>query len=231
MKEADRELFDIDTSVMYIIGLSEVLYDFQLLLQLQRCFEEKGYKVAVFTDKEVGENIENVYSLYEYLDPEISVEKLVIANHFMKEVEVNNTYDLFLVGIQKGAVSFGREILEDLGLTVYSMSRIVHPDCVMLQIFWGDYQENDIDKMAMETEQMIGETIDFFHIQNCTVDMNLSLAENEIVPFRIEKELVQSIRNNLEDDRVFLLDSKSEIDELTEAVIIKLQSYAEIERM
>lgn len=35
MKEVNRELFDIDTSIVYVIGLSEVLYNFQLLFDLK----------------------------------------------------------------------------------------------------------------------------------------------------------------------------------------------------
>ena len=33
MEENKKELFDIDTSVMYILGISEALFDFQLLVQ------------------------------------------------------------------------------------------------------------------------------------------------------------------------------------------------------
>ena len=32
MKEVNRELFDIDTSRVYVIGLSEVLYNFNCYL-------------------------------------------------------------------------------------------------------------------------------------------------------------------------------------------------------
>ena len=36
MEENKKELFDIDTSVMYILGISEALFDFQLLVQIKR---------------------------------------------------------------------------------------------------------------------------------------------------------------------------------------------------
>ena len=231
MKEVNRELFDIDTSIVYVIGLSEVLYNFQLLFDLKNCFEEKGYKAALFTDTLTKDEMDDVYSLHEYLDPEISSEKLVIANRYMKEIEITHNYDLFLVGIEKGTVSFGREILEDMGLTVYSISRILHLDCVVLQIFWGDYEKEDIKKIEQETEQILGEEIDFINIRNKAVDLNESLKKNEIISFEIEKKLVDSTMRGLKNECIFALDSQNEIERLTEAIITRLQNYVEIERV
>ena len=205
MEENKKELFDIDTSVMYILGISEALFDFQLLVQIKACFERKQYSVAIVTDMEMEEEKEDIYSVYDY--------------------------DLFLVGMKKGSVSFGREIPEDLGLSVYGISRILHPDCVLLQVFWGDYQETDLHNMGKETEQIIGEEIDFFCIQNNTVDMYSSLNQHKIISSEIENTVVESTIDGLENSYIFSLNSEKEIERLTEAAIEKLQSYAEIERM
>ena len=35
MKEVNRELFDIDTSIVYVIGLSEVLYGRYITLKIK----------------------------------------------------------------------------------------------------------------------------------------------------------------------------------------------------
>lgn len=107
MEENKKELFDIDTSVMYILGISEALFDFQLLVQIKACFERKQYSVAIVTDMEMEEEKEDIYSVYDYFSPELSSENLIKANHYIKEIELNKEYDLFLVGMKKGSVSFG----------------------------------------------------------------------------------------------------------------------------
>ena len=231
MEENKKELFDIDTSVMYILGISEALFDFQLLVQIKACFERKQYSGAIVTDMEMKEEKEDIYSVYDYFSPELSSENLIKANHYIKEIELNKEYDLFLVGMKEGSVSFGREIPEDLGLSVYGISRILHPDCVLLQVFWGDYQETDLHNMGKETEQIIGEEIDFFCIQNNTVDMYSSLNQHKIISSEIENTVVESTIDGLENSYIFSLNSEKEIERLTEAAIEKLQSYAEIERM
>ena len=70
---------------------------------------------------EMEEEKEDIYSVYDYFSPELSSENLIKANHYIKEIELNKEYDLFLVGMKKGSVSFGREIPEDLGLSVYGI--------------------------------------------------------------------------------------------------------------
>lgn len=177
------------------------------------------------------EEKEDIYSVYDYFSPELSSENLIKANHYIKEIELNKEYDLFLVGMKEGSVSFRREIPEDLGLSVYGISRILHPDCVLLQVFWGDYQETDLHNMGKETEQIIGEEIDFFCIQNNTVDMYSSLNQHKIISSEIENTVVESTIDGLENSYIFSLNSEKEIERLTEAAIEKLQSYAEIERM
>lgn len=102
MEENKKELFDIDTSVMYILGISESLFDFQLLVQIKACFERKQYSVAIVTDMEMEEEKEDIYSVYDYFSPELSSENLIKANHYIKEIELNKEYDLFLVGMKKG---------------------------------------------------------------------------------------------------------------------------------
>ena len=66
--------------------------------------------MAIVTDMEMKEEKEDIYSVYDYFSPELSSENLIKANHYIKEIELNKEYDLFLVGMKEGSVSFGREI-------------------------------------------------------------------------------------------------------------------------
>lgn len=231
MTEKSKELFDIDTPIMYVIGISEVLYDFQLLIQVKQCLENKQYKVAIVTDQELKEHYDNVYSLYDFFSDGLSVEKLIEANHFIKQIEMSKPYDLLIIGIEKGTVSFGREIPENLGISVYGISQIVPPDCVLLQIFWGDYKKDDFEKLGYETERLIGEKIDFFNIKNYYVDINLSSSNHRIIPVLLESSVINSTTKELDLKNVFALNCQEEIEKLCNAAIETLHSYAEIERM
>ena len=175
---------------MYILGISEALFDFSVIsTNKKRALKRKHIAWRLFTDMEngkEGERKDYLIVCMTIFSPELSSENLIKANHYIKEIELNKEYDLFLVGMKKGSVSFGREIPEDLGLSVYGISRILHPDCVLLQVFWGDYQETDLHNMGKETEQIIGEEIDFFCIQNNTVDMYSSLNQHKIISSEIE---------------------------------------------
>lgn len=47
MEENKKELFDIDTSVMYILGISEALFDFQLLVQIKSTVYKGLHRVGI----------------------------------------------------------------------------------------------------------------------------------------------------------------------------------------
>ena len=46
-----------------------------------------------------------------------------------------------------------------------------------------------LKKIEQETEQILGEEIDFINIRNKAVDLNESLKKNEIISFEIEKKI------------------------------------------
>ena len=87
---------------MYILGISEALFDFQLLVQIKACFERKQYSVAIVTDMEMEEEKEDIYSVYDYFSPELSSENLIKANHYIKEIELNK--DVYKRQIWRGRV-------------------------------------------------------------------------------------------------------------------------------
>lgn len=231
----EREIFDVDVPILYVLSLSEKLSSVEQLLIIQSTFADKGYNVAVFSDaKEVGV-FENCYWLSMFCEQDNKkinqIDRIVSANHYIKHIEIEQNYDLFVIGIMGGTVILNRKVVEDFGVNTYNVSRAVKPDCVMLNIFYGEYEMGDLKDIVIETEGIIGCEIDYINIENVEINLDDTEYYHCICTIKVDSSLIKEKIEKLDNCKLYCLSYKNEVNRLIDSVIDKLGEYAEIIRM
>lgn len=231
-KKNMNEMFDIDTPVVDILSLSTELNSVEQWLNIRNCFRKAGYKVALLSDIQELEVLEDCYwisMLAESNNIKLSQgERIIATNHYIKQVEMDNNYDLFLIGNSKGTSTYGRKILEDLGINTYSISKSATPDYVILNIFFGYYDQCVMEELGRETESIIGCDIDFFNLTDKVVNIDKSESCHKICTFNVGRELALDKARSLPFDKAGCLLYDSEIKRLVNLIIKKLQGYTDI---
>ena len=235
IKYNQNELYDIDLPVLYILGLSEEINSVEQLAEIRNSFAESGYRTALVSDSKDIAAFGDCYCLPMFsgeCEPGLDQRaKTIQANHYLKDLEVKGNYELLIIGIMKGTGSYGRKIIEDFGIHAYCLSKAARPDCVLLNVFYGTYDQEILDQIGRSTANIIESDIDFYNIVNEIVDVSESEYQHKVCTRKIDSQLVENRVENMEEGKVFYLVKKDQIKTFTDAVTEKLAEYAEIIKM
>ena len=231
----NKEIFDIDTPVLFVLGLSKSINSLKQLLDLKKQFMEEGYKVALCSDEKEAQIFEGAYWLNMLSETESKgrnqVDKIILLNHYLKQIEVNENFDLIIIGILKGTTSFGRKIVEDFGVNAYSVSKAVRPDCTVLNVFYGNYGRDSLEILGEETANVIGSSIDFYNIVNKVIKLEDSESQHQICTLEVDDSLVLDKIKELNMNNIYCSSQKNELKKLANSIIEKLESYVEVTRL
>ena len=163
--EAHKFIYDKDIPVVYVVGISKKINSVEQLIKMKKQFEERQYKINLFSDAPETALFDDSYYLSMMKNGhKSSGERSIEVNHFIKQKEVVENPDLIIIGLMNGAISLGNDIIEDFGIDVYSTAQVVRPDCVILNLFYGEYQPEMLEELGKELQRLIGEEIDFCNI-------------------------------------------------------------------
>lgn len=234
-KQLKKEIYDIDTPVVYVAGLSEEVNSVRQLVELKEAFEKRGYRIAIFSEAKEIEIFKDGYWLWmmsnEYKTEVSQVDKIFLANQYVKKIELEAQYDLLLIGVMKGTVVWNRKIVEDFGMNAYSISRAVKSDSILLNIFWGSYNAEALQNIGKEVSKIIGDDVDFYNISNKIISYEESEINHKICTLTVDKNLAMQKVIDLENENVYCLLDTIELERLVDDIIVKLSEYAEITRM
>lgn len=222
-------IYDIDVPVVYVVGVSKKINSTEQLIKIKRQFEERQYKVILFSDSPEISLFDGGYYLSMMKNGQKSPrDRSVEINHFIKQKEVMENPDLIIIGLMNGAISLGNDIIEDFGIDVYSTAQVVRPDCVILNLFYGEYQPEMLEELGKELQRIIGEEVDFYNITDQVMDSKESDMIKEVCTFKVEQQKVQNVLDKLSKSEAFYLQKEGEYKRLSKAVIDRLSEYAEV---
>ena len=206
-----NEKFDIDIPVVYVTGIVSEINCLRESIELQRSFQKQGYKVGMISNsKEVESQKDSFYCYFE----EYNVENIVKINHFVKQIENTNHYDLLFVVLMSGAGILGRKVIEDFGLEVYSWRRAVPFDCIVLNVFYGNYTEESLAILGNSVQDVLGSKVDFYNIVDQMLDLDESEKNNSVHTWPVDRESLQN--------SIFLL--KSNVNFLLQNILLMICS-------
>ena len=223
-----KEIFDIDIPVVYVTGIVSEINCLRESIELQRSFQKQGYKVGMISNsKEVESQKDSFYCYFE----EYNVENIVKINHFVKQIENTNHYDLLFVVLMSGAGILGRKVIEDFGLEVYSWRRAVPFDCIVLNVFYGNYTEESLAILGNSVQDVLGSKVDFYNIVDQMLDLDESEKNNSVHTWPVDRESLQNSIFLLKSNETYAMKLDGEIERLRDGIKEKLGEYGEAERL
>jgi len=178
----ERGLFDINTPVIGIVGISENTNKFSLQIEIKSHLEDMGYKVALVGSRAYCEFLGFNSFPYFMSDNSISeAEKIYFFNRYIKTIELVEKPDIIIIGVPGGIIPFNQKVNNNFGITAFEIFQSVTPDFSVVSIFHEMYTSEYFEKMFNNIKYRFGFEIDVFNLANKQIDwaeMNVLKPDN-----------------------------------------------------
>lgn len=231
---SDEMMYKIYTPIILVAGTYERTNKFELQLELRTIMKNMGYRVSQIGSRHYCELLGfNSFPAFMYSGSITEDKKVILFNHYIKNIEINENPDVIIIGLPGGTSPITNILNNKFGILAYEVSQAVTPDAVVLSLLYNQYKPDFTKKMSEVYKYKFGYSIDCFNISNSF--LNISNSENQGVnefittdcKFINDKKQVYSTTDfpvyNILDSN----DSKSMVDFL----INRLSGYAQNETM
>lgn len=227
-----RVCYDINTPVIFILGITENTDKFEVQAALREQLIKKGYIVSsVSTRKDSA-----ILGMHPFPDFMFNVcinetDKILSYNHFVKQIEWNENPEVIIIGIPGGVLPLSKTEPNYFGITAFEISSSLKCDCAVLSSPYFDYSKdlNYFSKISNSISEKLGFTIDYHHIAARTYNRSNGLPLDETFSWLtldeafIDKKIKFYDRNN-----VYNLLNLSEIKKLTDSIINQLSKEPKV---
>lgn len=229
VKRTKNTIFDIDTPVILITGMVGKITTVEQIIGIKECIEKKGYTTLVVSDYKEIEEYENGYWFDTAVKEELSIEqKMITYNHYVKELEIKYNPEVILIGISKGTSTLDRNFVEDFGIMVYGLTKVIPSDCIILNVLYGEYEKSIFAILNEEIRGVVNGEIDFFNIVNKVVDEDDSNMRKKVSLISVREEMLHEKIKELDLSNVHETITEKGVDKLVDSVINRLSEYAEV---
>lgn len=225
----DRTIYEINTPIILVIGLSRELNRFSQLLAMKKELEKQKYNVILLSDYSEKKEDTRICQIPTISKSNSLIDSAININHYAKQLEMTIPVDVFLVGICSGISCFGKNIIEDFGVSAFVVSRVLPPDCIVLNSFYSEIGEDVISRISEDVESFLGEKIDVINIFPLTIDLNRSQYEGKIVGINMEIDEIRKIVNSWDSRGIVFSTGYNEVNIVVEKCCNILKTYSEIE--
>lgn len=222
-------LYEIDTPIILVIGLSKELNDFSQLQAMKQKLEEKGYATLIMSDYSDSFDDEMTVGRLFLTPSEAIIETAISMNHYAKHLEITEKVDVFVVGVSTGVSCFGKNIVEDFGISAYVISKALPPDCIVLNSFYSEFGETAITEISTDIESFLGENIDVLNIFPRTIDFARSESEGKIISVNMNVAKIKKAVQSWSTENFCFSEKSEDVDEAVEKCCEILKTYSEIE--
>ena len=228
------QLFEINTPVILVIGLSENTNKFEIELSITEKFIHDNYKVSLIASRQRCEFL-GAHSFPSFMFDIINDnDKIIYFNHLIKGIEMAEDPDVIVVGLPGGALPINKDFPNGFGILTYLVSQALKPDYVIMSSLYMDYLGNSFTDYYNSINCMInrkfGFEIDYHNIANSIIVWNESNEAKELEYMRIDSSFLDKKFEKIYQNQNFsnILNSNS-LDKLYESIIEKLSDYSKIE--
>lgn len=229
IRSITSKLMDIQAPVLFIGSLAENCNKFEIQLALRKALIKDGYRIGQIGTKNYCE-LFGFHSFPEFMFSKeyTEVEKVLLFNKYVYDIEENEHPDLILIGLPGSLVAFSNTIHNKFGIISYLISQALNPDFVIISTLFDYYEPVFFEKVSKSIRYKLGYEIDCFNISNCVmdfyenegfqtekfIDIDIQTVENTVMNIRKSTDSkVINIYNH--DDLMFI--SKYIIDQLSDS--------------
>ena len=225
------KLHKINTPVIFVTGSYERTQKFEIQLSLRDAFNSLGYNVSQVGSRNYCELI-GFHSFPEFMyKSSIADEKKIFAfNHYLKELEIEESPDVLIVGIPGGVMRLNDSFTGRFGIMAYEVSQAVTPDVAVFSTLYEDVQPDYFEKVSMSIKYKLGFDISCYNLSNVKFDWDVakdsekesyllldsSFIQKRIPKFNMLKTPVFNILNDRDKGNMasFLIDTLSYFGEV-----------------
>jgi peptide maturation system protein (TIGR04066 family) len=167
-----KEIVDINTPVVFILGLSQRTQKFEIQLSIREELIKSGYKVGQIGTK----NHCDLFGFSSFpkfmFDESINEsEKVLMFNRLVKRLELKEKPDIIIIGIPGGILPINKYFTNGFGILAYLISQAVKPDITVFTTLYKNYYLKHFEDINNLCIYRFGFSIDCFNLSNAELDI------------------------------------------------------------
>jgi len=232
--DADIEAFGlckIHTPVVYVLGVGENTHKFEIQLSLREKLTCMGYKVSQIGSRNYCELL-GFHSFPSFmLDCHITeTAKVILFNHFIRKIEMDESPDIIIVGIPGGIMAFNDTLTNRFGILAYEVSQAVEPDAAVFSLLYDDFKPIYFTQLATSLKHRLACDVSCYNISDIRFDWAKASTNGSMHYITVDSRLVDQKKENFRclDIPVYNILNCSDADNMAECIVNKLSYYNEV---
>jgi len=226
IKDDRKVYYDINTPVIFILGITENTDKFEVQVGLREQLIKKGYVVSSVSTRS-DSTILGMHDFPNFMfDVCISeTDKILSYNHFVKKIEWDENPEVIIIGIPGGVFPISKIKPNYFGITAFEISSALTCDYAVLCSSYLDYSKdlNYFSKISNGISEKLGFIIDYHHIAARTYDKLLELPIDVSSSWlTLDESFIERKVRSYNINNVYNLRSYSAIERLADSIIEKL---------
>lgn len=231
--QIDHEyIYDISVPIMGVFGTAERSSKFNIQLALRQRLIDQGYKVSQIGTKHYSELL-GFHSFPKFMwNSNISESnKIMLFNHFIKKIEVEEKPDIILIGVPGGLMTYNNNYTNRFGILAFEVCNAIQFDSVVVSTLYNDYNENYFAAMKQTLKYRLGIEIDAFNIAPLKGDFEVLDNMNRFDYITLSSDFVDNKIKAYGNTnfKIFNILNDENSDELVNYLIDKLAGYSDIQ--
>lgn len=220
LNPAKKQVYEIDTPVIFILGVAEKTDKFYVQVALRECFKNKGYRVSSISSRSDSDLL-NMHPIPPCMfgNSISEVEKVLTFKSFLKQLEIKELPDIIIVGIPGGVMPYDRNRHNNYGILAYELSMAVGCDCAVLCSFYNDYNSEYFEQISETVNNRLGSNVKYHHIAPFFNGPYQAHLPGEFDLFSLDSQFVEERIKKYNNQSVYNLRSSEEIERLTNSII------------
>ncbi|RCX12216.1 peptide maturation system protein (TIGR04066 family) [Anaerobacterium chartisolvens] len=192
-------LQEIYTPIVCVAGIGERTDKFLVQLGVKHCFEKMGYDVAMVSSRTNSIFLNNVHAFPAFMEGDLPAEyKIVLFNHFIKEIEQLKEPEVIIVGIPEGIMPMSKLQVGYFGIHAFEIFNAITPDFLALCLYGNDISDLYLSEMKKIIQYRFQTNVDSFYLSNTMQDVFTVNRAMPIEYFARETENIRLLVSNLE---------------------------------
>ncbi len=225
-------LFEICKPVVFVLGLCEGTHKFEIQLSLREKFINEGYRVCQIGSRNSCEFLGfHSFPDFMYSKDILESNKIVLFNHFVKQIEKRENPDVIMIGIPGGIMPINNNITNRFGILAYEVCQAVTPDSAILSIHYSDFDKEFLEKLLTNVRYKFNIEVNCYNLANKKLDMIDSENNYEAHLITIDHRYIENKKTqfNALNIPVYNVLSMEDRNKMTELVLNVLSKYGCIE--
>ena len=221
---------DLKSPVTIIVGQGPYTGKFETQLGVRQELIKRGYKVSQIGSRPYCELFGfHAFPSFMFSKELDETQKIIAFNHFVKQIELKEEPDIFIVGVPGGIMPVFEKAHNNYGMLHVEVSAAVEPDSVIYNLYTNTYSTHYYEKsIEMLYHRLNHAKACCFITSNSLID-NAAYSDNEeFRVFRADKAYCQIIESPKEIPALLILE-KDVYEKAAESVLNVLEQYSMID--